>query len=262
MIREREEKASQRDEAVEKYEAERKRLLDEARAEADALRAAAKREADEERARLRKELTEKPLNGLRDIGLDPKQLLEAGLREDDPEYQRAARMEKLLAEEREKREAIEKRIADWDKQTQQLKEESEARDRATRREQAEKQVWELAEQSAEKDALFQQFGRSKRSFILAAHAAADELVQQGIGVTPARVVEYMAIEARKELGQPSQVATVGTNGNAPKAAAKPTTLGAQDASTRRSGVARFDDLSEKEQDAELVRVASEALKSA
>lgn len=262
MIREREAKAGERDAAVEQFEAEKKRVLDEARAEAEAMRAAAKKEAEAEVARIKARLAESPVDGMREHGIDPRRVIEDSLKGEDPAYQRTRELEKMLAEKSAKLEAIESRISDWDKQTEALKKEQEQQAMLTRRTQAEAKVWELVEANGEKDSLFQQYGKSRKTFILAAHAAADELASKGIGVTPERVVEYMAIEARKELGSSAQVAPVTANGSAPKATAQPTTLGAQDASTRRTGVKRFDDLTPAEQDADLLRVAAEALKSA
>lgn len=261
MIREREEKAGARDTAVEQFEAEKKRVLDEARAEAEAMRAAAKKEAEAEIARIRSRFAESPLEGLKETGIDPRRVIEDSLREEDPVYQRTKELERSLAAEKARNDEHEKRIKQWDQQTKELEEQRQHEARVAARTKAEDEVWSLTETSADKETLFQQFGRNRKAFILAAHAAADELASKGIGVTPTRVVEYMAIEARKESGQPSQVATDKANGTAPKATAQPTTLGAQDASTRRAGVKRFDDLSDAEQEADLLRVASEALKT-
>lgn len=79
---------------------ERERILSEAKAEAEKLRTEAQREAEEARKRAALSLREKPLDAMRELGLDPKRLMEDALQSDDPVYQRLRAYERALARPR------------------------------------------------------------------------------------------------------------------------------------------------------------------
>lgn len=213
----------------------------------------------------REKLSSRPIDGLRDIGVDPRRLMEDAVHEDDPGYRRAREIERTLAEERAARARIEERMATWEKERKEFEEQQSAARAREARERVEKTFLEEAGKHSDAEHLRELFGRRDKSFVLSAHQLADELRAEGIIPTPSLVVQYMARLAREERAAKSPQVAEAASGTPPKGQvgqAKPTTLGAQESGTRRASTKRFDDLSEEEQYAELLRVADEAAKSA
>lgn len=261
LIQEREAKAKERSSILDGAEKERQRIIEEAKAEAARERAQLEKEREEHRRQLQASLADKPLERLRALGVDPKKLLEEGLHEEDPGYQRTRALEKALADKDAEIQSIKKRIEDWDKQTAAHDEQLRAEAQAVARKQAEDRLLELAKARADHGDLRAMYGARDRSFILSGHASADEL-RELIGRSPTieEVVEYMAREARKEReAQSSPAGSAQPSGNAPKVTAKQTTLGAQDASVRRASAGDFSRLSQEDQRENLVALANEML---
>jgi hypothetical protein len=210
VLRAREEAQAARNER-ESVKAETER----ARAELASLRAEAERanaEAKAELERVRK-LRSAPLEAIKELGWDPKQLVDEVVREGTPEWQAQKRYEAMLEQQR----AELAELKAWrEDQKKSVEQQTEAQ-RAYARQQVEKQFLASFPSESVAKALY-----DERDLVAKAHAIADAYREKSGGKVASieEVRDYIEEQAVKRLAAVRHQSSVDTSSQAPALAAK------------------------------------------